>query len=266
MKGHTKLNRLKLKYIIKDVLILLLALVVSAFAVYKNGLEDTCLKLLTLIFYGAVGFIGFYVIYFLVVTIAKILGAISLKKRKKLLESIKTFEIANEKFNYDYKLSLEENFKRYFEVFINTLSSVATRCGFKGKYLYLNFTFIDALEFYNNTLDILESKIDYLLTLPIIKNFNLQDKPIAVLEKTLNNLIEKEVKKQEKPSLKSIIFGKTLTVGIKFFFKDKIDEELNRVVNYVSAEWCLIYTKNNKKLLKKLAKKGTENVKGLVVV
>ncbi len=266
MIGHTKTNKVKLKYIIKDVLILLLALVTFAFAVYKNGLKDTGIKLLTLIFYGAVGFVGFYLIYFIVVTISQIISAINLKKRKKLLKKIREVNIVNQKFNYDYKLSLEENFSRYVEVFKNTLSNVANKCGFKGKYLYLNFTFIDALDFTSNTLAILENKVDYLLELPIIKNFNLKDKPITVLENTLNNLIEKEVKKQEKPSLKSIILGKSVTVGIKFFFKDKIDEELNKVVNYVGAEWCLIYTKNNKKLLKKLAKESTKKGEGLVVV
>ncbi len=266
MKGHTKINKFKIKHIIKDCLLFLLALTVCAFAVCKNGFKDTLTKLLTLIFYGAVGFIGFYVIYFIIISISKTVSAISIKKRKKLLKRIKSLEISSEKYSYNFSLTVEENFKNYFEFLKRTIIELATKCGYKGKYLYLNFTFIDALDFVSTTLAVLENKVDYILSLPIIKNFNLQDKPITVLEKTLNNLIEKEDKVKEKQTLQSKILSKTVTVGVKFLFKDKVNEELNKVVNYVGVKWCLIYTKNNKKLLKKLCKNNSNNNEGAIIL
>ena len=41
-----------------------------------------------------------------------------------------------------------------------------------------------------NRILLLENKVDYLLEFPIIKNFNLKDKPISVIEKTLNKVIK----------------------------------------------------------------------------
>jgi hypothetical protein len=51
-----------------------------------------------------------------------------------------------------------------------------------------------------------------------------------------------------------------LTVGIKVLFKDKINQELNKAVNYIGVEWFLIYTKNSKKLLKQLSKNDIKKV------
>ncbi|MBO5889240.1 MAG: hypothetical protein J6Q58_03785 [Clostridia bacterium] len=259
MIEHTKINRLK-KHVIKDGFLLLLTLVVCAFAVYKNGLTDTLTKLLTLIFYGLLGFIGFFLIYLIVCLICKITSNINSKKRKILLKRLKNYDIATEKFEYNYKLSLEDNFKRYLETIKNTVTKIASDCGFKGKYLYLNFTVVDALEFVNNTINLLENKVDYLLELPLIKNFNLKDKPISIIEKTLNTLIENQSQSNEKPTHKNKILGKTLTVGIKVLFKDKINQELNKAVNYIGVEWFLIYTKNSKKLLKQLNKNDIKKV------
>ncbi len=255
MKANkTKVNKLKLKYFIKDLMLLAFFVLVYTFSVCFNGFSKTSYKLLTLIFYGLVGFVGAIILYNVVLLILKAVSCFSAKKHKKLIKKFRVFEITNERFNYNYKLSLQDNFKEYVSVIEKTLKNVASTCGYKGKYLHLNFTLNDALYFTKNTLNLLESKIDSILTMPIVKAFNLQDKPIGFIETTLNNLIEKETRKAEKPSLYARIFGKTLTTGITFLFKETIDNELNKVVNYVGAEWCIIYGKNNKKLLKKFAK------------
>lgn len=259
MHRASKLNKLKLKYFVKDIILLVFFVCVYCYSAYKNGFKESNIKLITLFFYAGLGFLGALLLYFIVFNITRLIVYINAKKREKLLKKLKVVEISNETFNYDYKKSIKENFNEYLKVLVATLESVAKACGYKGKYLCLNFTLMDALYFTNNTLNLLENKIDSILTLPLVKAFNLQDKPIEIIETTLNKLIEKEVKKTEKPSLYSKIFNKTITVGITFLFKEAIDKELNKVVDYVGTEWCLIYGKNNKKLLKKLTKKSEEN-------
>lgn len=261
----TKVNKLKLKYVLKDLILILLFVTVYVVSVYFKGFSSTNYKLLTLIFYALVGFLGSILLYYIVLTISKIVSYFSAKKREKLLKKFRIIEITNENFSYNYKVSIEENFKEYVSIIGKTLQNVAHACGYKGKYLCLNFTLNDAINFTNNTLNILENKIDSILNAPIVKAFDLQNKPIGIIETTLNKLIEKETKKAEKPSLYSKIFGKTITTGITFLFKEVIDNELNKVVNYVGAEWCLIYGKNNKKLLKKLGKEDVNNVNDEVV-
>lgn len=254
-----KRNNVKLKYLIKDLILLVFFALVYLFSTYKNGFKETNIKLLTLFFYAGVGFVGAIIIYIVVVYLSRLIGYLNAKKREKLLKKLKVVEITNSKFSYDYKKGIPENFNNYLQVLGETLKSVATSCGYKGKYLCLNFTLIDALYFVNNTLNILENKIDNILTSPALKFFKLQDKPIGVIESTLNKLVDNNEEKEEKKGFFSKYIGKPLTVGITFLFKETIDKELNKVVDYVGTEWCLIYGKNNKKLLKKLAKNKSEN-------
>ncbi len=248
--SKVKFNRLKVKRAIRSIILFIAFLFVYLLSCFLNGFIETNLKLLRLFFYAFIGFLCFYLVYFLAVFIANISNKINENKRKKLLKKLKPLNINQDKFEYNVNMGIGENLNGYFSLLIDSLKKVAEVCGYNGKYAYLNFTFNDALSFYNSTLIILENKIDGIFNLPIIRSFNLQDKPIKVVEKTLKKFIEKEDKKQTKIGA---FFNKTINVGIKLFLKDSF----NKSISYITLEFYLIYTKNNKKLLKKLS--GLEN-------
>ena len=140
-----KRNNVKLKYLIKDLILLVFFALVYLFSTYKNGFKETNIKLLTLFFYAGVGFIGAIIIYLIVVYLSKLIGYFNAKKREKLLKKLKIVEITNSRFSYDYKKSIPENFNNYLKVLGETFKNVATSCGYKGKYLCLNFTFVQTL-------------------------------------------------------------------------------------------------------------------------
>ncbi len=254
----TALNRLKIKRFLKATVLLLAFIAVYGVSLFLIGLKETNVKLLTLIFYGFIGFFGFYLIGFTVKGITALISKSNQKKRKKLLKKLKPIRVESATFSYDAKIGLEGNFKEYLQCLKNAFTLTAEASGFKGKYLYLNFTFQDALSFFNNTVNLVEGKVDYLLGLPVINVFNLQDKPVKLIETTLNSLIENEGEKHRKIN---VILEKSINFGIKYLLKEKIDKSLNEVVSYVTLEWYLIYSKNNKKLIKKLAKANGDLIK-----
>ncbi len=247
MKNSSKVtfNRLKVKRFFRSIILLIAFLFVYLLSCYLNGFIETNLKLLRLFFYAFIGFILFYLIYFLAVCIANISYKINEKKRKKLLKKLKPLKINQDKFEYNVNKSIGENLNEYFSLLLDSLKKVAKVCGYKGKYTYLNFTFNDALDFYNSAILILENKVDGVFNLPVIRSLDLQDKPIKVVEKTLKKFIDKENKKQTKIGA---FFNKTINVGIKLILKDSFDKS----ISYITLEFYLIYSKNNKKLLKKL--------------
>ncbi len=240
-------NRLKIKRAIKFITLLIAFIFVYALSCYLNGFSQTNLKLLRLVFYAFIGFLGFYLVYFLVVFIADIVNKVNEKKRKKLLKVLKPLNINQDKFEYDVNKGIGENLSDYFSVLLDALKKVAEVCGYTGKYTYLNFTFNDALNFYNSAILILENKVDGVFNLPVIRSLDLQDKPLKVVEKTLKKFISQENKKQSKIGA---FFAKTINVGIKLILKDSFDKS----ISYITLEFYLIYGKNSKKFLKKIKK------------
>ena len=116
--SRCKQNKLKVKYFIKDIILLVFFACVYAFSVYKNGFKDTNIKLLTLFFYAGIGFLGAIVIYFIVLKISRLISYLNAKKREKLLKKFKIVEITNRRY------SPTTNFNNYLFTFPRNRSNL----------------------------------------------------------------------------------------------------------------------------------------------
>ena len=251
---NLKRINLKTKYILQNIFLLLLSVAVYCLAVYINGFLETNKKLLTLIFYGVIGFISFFVFYFIIKFICKIVFNKRERKRKKLVVALKEEDnfLKINSFKYNKNISIIENLNVVFNKTLENLKEISISLGYKGNFSYLNFTINDFLNFTNKTIDIVEFKVDEILSSPLLIVFKLHNKPLGYVENLLNDVIEKENKKEQKEgkSFLTKVFNKAVGVGIKVFFEDK----LNGIIKYVCLEGYVVYNKNHKKALKRLKK------------
>ncbi|MBR2377172.1 MAG: hypothetical protein IKA85_05270 [Clostridia bacterium] len=265
-KAKTKPNKLRISYILKDLLLLLLVIVVYAVSVYLTGFSATNYKLLTIVFYGIVGFVGAVIIYGIVLGVLKLAERIKIKKSKN--RTIKFIGVETEiceNFSYNCDSSIKDNVSVFFTTLKNTLTPLANKYGHYGKYSYLSFTFEDAHEFIKTVVFELENTVDSILELPIINKFDLKNKPLSIVENKLKEVLEKENKTEENKDLKTKIVGKVLIKNGKGFVKNFINSKLNFVISYTADKASIIYLKNGKIKPKKLAKK-VKNVESLEVV
>ncbi|MBO5926531.1 MAG: hypothetical protein J6Q38_03110, partial [Clostridia bacterium] len=148
--------------IIKDFLFLFFIIGVYFASVCFLGFENTNVKLLTLVFYAIIGFVSFYLVFIL----ARIVS--DLVKKNKNLAKISNkiehdgylYDSDSKPFKYDIKKSIGENFTALLDVCFSEVKYVSDLASNDGRYGYLNFTMADALDFSNDSLSQIESKID----------------------------------------------------------------------------------------------------------
>lgn len=262
-KAKTKPNKLRISYILKDLLLLLLVVTVYAFSVYINGFSYTNYKLLNLIIYCAVGFAGAILIYYIVYVIFSVSSYVKEKKRKKTFKNFMPIDCSGNCFSYNYKKSFKENLIEYSLTIEKTLERCAENCGYKGKYSYLNFTFEDAHSFARKVLTESEEKVDNILSHKLLKKFDLANKPIAFLESTLHSVLEEEkkpkIKEDKKSGLMTKLLGKVVYKSVDLVFGNFINNKLNSLINYIGKESALTYAKNNYKYINKRYKKSKKD-------
>lgn len=257
MKGKTINQKRKtaLKNAIKDVFLFLLVCFAYFLSVYINGFAKTNKNLIELVIFSLIGYVGFYVIYYLIYGISALKNKKYQKKRDELFEKYKDCSIENnlndKPFIYDTDKGIKENLESLRNVCITNLNDIALSCGCKGKYACFSFTIIDALKFTNKTLHIFEEKVDEILSK--VGFLNLEDKPISFVEKYVDNLTKTD--KPEGNGLIKSIFKKPVAYALKIVCEEKI----NNAVNYLLVEGYMVYSKNTKNL-QKLEKTFIENL------
>lgn len=237
--------------IIKFILLTLL-LVFSYYLSFKvDGFYKTNIKAITIIVFSILGFVSFFLGYY----VFKIFYLISYnKKRKKLSKSVVNCDdelsiiLQDEKFifKYDKKLDLKANLKNASEIIINLVKDVSAKFGKNGKFFYVKYTVYDALTIFENAVDGIHNKLD-----GYFKFFKLQDKPLSIVEKSLSNLLNQSEINVEEIEVEKGFFSKVknkLTNGAKtvgfFFIKGKIEGAVNDVVSFVGAEAFRVYSKD----------------------
>ncbi len=263
----------KFKFFFKRVFKSALFIVIFALAYllsYKfSGFYKTNLRLLTLIVFMSLGFVSFFAVYFLVTLFAKVSFR---KKSKKAKANSLTYSdelnamLYTEKydFNYDFSLTLTDNFKRAFALADSLVYDVATKYKKNGKYYYLNYSIYDSLLIVEDVTSGIYDRIDGLF-----KWLKLQDVPLSIVEDKLLSLIESEKKAEEesndiksKSGIKKIFSNikvNVLQAGTKvttLVFKNKIEETINDIIKYVGEEAFKVY--GQRKVIKPTSSKGVE--------
>ena len=258
-----KSQKFKLKSVIKWVVIILLTLFAYAFSLYQNGFKNTNLKLLTLLIFSALGFLSFFIFYYLFCAIS--ISYQRKKQKKQLSQTVNCDEkivntISDQKYSYSYnaKISVKENFASALSVMTTLVGDIANMHGKKGKYALLDFTVYDALNFVGNCIDGAQSKVDGMFK--FIEFTGIKDKPIPFVEKTLTKLIDKELNKEKEidgeqienakksNSLTKKIADKFKSVGGKvavYTFKGVIENTINDVIRFVGAESFRVFSNNS---------------------
>ena len=248
VKNSDKISRKKQ---IINLIIVCLALVISyALNVYTGSFKQANLKLLSLIFYSALGYITFFTVYYAVYFITLIFYN---KKRKKIANAIvscddsvaEIFAGGKHRFNYDKKIPLSDNLSAYLDGVLKVVKEIADGYSLgKNEYYYLNFTVYDAIKIVGDAVDGIDVKIS-----PIFKFLRAEDRPLKVVEKLLVSALEEE-KGEEKPKsnfVKSIV-DTAKKAGVSLL-KSPLENALNDLTVFVGYEAFKVYGKGKTEYL-----------------
>ncbi len=252
LKTNAKISR---KRQILSSLAVVLALVLSyALNVYTGSFQEANGKLISLLFYSIIGYVGFYAIYYVAYLITLLFYN---KKRKKIANSIvscddniaEIFSDSKHQFKYDLKQSFNGNLNGYLDGVLKVVKEIAD--GYKvgdSEYYYVNFTIYDAIKIVSDTIDGIDVKIS-----PVFKFLRAEDKPLKVVEKLLVNALESEkttpipVEKQKSGILKAVV-DTAKKAGV-LLIKNPLESALNDLKVFVSYEAFKVYGKDGKKYL-----------------
>ena len=276
VKFNTKENankKRKTKFFFKRVFkaVLFIAIFVLAyFLSYKfSGLYKTNIRLLTLLVCMGLGFLAFYLIYFVITLFAKISYNKKCKKAKQ--NSLVFSDELNAMiytgaydFYYDFNLGLTDNLKNAFSLGDSLLHDIAKKYDKDGKYYYLNYSIYDFLILVEDLTNGIYDRVD-----GFFKALKLQDQPLDIVEKKLMALIETEKKAEEKSQeiksqtgikkVISVVKKSVLQVGAKvttFVFKSQIEQTINDIIKYAGEEAFKVY--GQRKVIKPTSQKGVE--------
>ena len=257
VKNSGKISRKKQ---IINLIIVCLALVVSyALNVYTGSFKQANLKLLSLIFYSALGFIAFFIVYYAVYFITLICYN---KKRKKTANTIiscddsiaEIFAGGKHRFNYDKKITFNDNLTVYLDEVLKVIKEIADGYNLgRNEYYYLNFTVYDAIKIVGDAVDGIDTKIS-----PIFKFLRAEDRPLKVVEKLLVSALEEE-KREEKPKsafVKAVV-DTAKKAGVTLI-KSPLENALNDLTVFVGYEAFKVYGKGKTEYLPSY--KEVENV------
>ncbi len=241
-------NKPKIFKIISLILLLILSYVCS---LHFNGYEKTNIRFLNLIALALIGFFSFYIVYYIICFIIfikyKILQKIESKNVVNCDDKVNDFlKDEKYKFTYNVKIPVQENLSNAVTLAKNVVLDVATLNKKNNKYFYLNYSVYDALEIYGNLVTFAYDKID-----GVFKTFKIQNKPITIIEKSLQKVIEDEniENTENKQGLLSKIkkgVGNVVLNTSIFLFKNKIQDAVNEIIALVCLESFKIYGKRVK--------------------
>ena len=246
IKNSGKISRKKQ---IINLIIVCLALVISyALNVYTGSFQQANVKLLSLLFYSALGFIAFFILYYVVYFITLIRYN---KRRKKIANSIiscddnvaEIFAGNKHRFNYDKKIPLNDNLTAYLDGVLKVVKEIADGYSLgKNEYYYLNFTVYDAIKIVGDAVDGIDTKIS-----PILRFLRAEDRPLKVVEKLLISALEEE-KKEEKPksALSKTLIDTAKKAGVSLI-KTPLENALNDLTVFVGYEAFKVYGSSSKK-------------------
>ncbi len=249
-RATSSVNVKKLFSFLAVILTLILSYVLN---VYTYSFYQANLKLIWLVIYSIIGFLGFYLVYYVAYFITLLVYNASSKK--KAIETIScddyisnVFKEGNYRFNYDKKLNFSDNISAYKDEVLIIIKKIAGDYGLdKSDYYYLNYTAYDAVKIVKDAVDGIDVKIS-----PIFKLLRAEDKPIKVAEKLLISALEndgKEVEvKPEKPqnTLLKKFMDTAKKVGVAII-RRPLENTLNDLMVFISYEAFKVYSKNGKK-------------------
>lgn len=234
----------------------ILALVVSyALNVYVYSFSEANAKLLSLVLYAIIGFLGFYVLYYIAYFITLFFYN---KKRKKMANTIIScdddiamiFAGDAHRFNYDKNTTFVENINVYKNEVLSLIKEIADGCCVGGgRYYYLNFTVYDAIKIIGDAIDGIDVKIS-----PIFKFLRAEDRPLKTVEKLLVNALESEkqddIIEPQKPKSTIIqsVVNKAKQVGFSLI-KSPLENALNDLTVFIGYEAFKVYGKGKKAYL-----------------
>lgn len=243
-----------LKRFFKAVLLLCLGAIAYGVSYYFSGFYKTNVRLLTLLVCTALGFLGFFIIYYVISLFAKL--SYEKKRKKPIIQECAFIDDLNAMlyskkydFIYDFNKTLPENLSVVFDNLKSLVHDVSKKFNKDGKYYYLNCTSKDLLLVFSDVIEGLHDKVDGFFTA-----LNLQDKPLSFVEKRLIDLIEKDKKltnesfeKENQTGLNKFISkfkenllnlsGKVTT----FIFKTQIEETANGIIKFIGEEAFKVY-------------------------
>ncbi len=252
LKTNEKIS--KKKQILSNLAVLLALILSYALNVYTGSFQEANGKLLSLLFYSLIGFLGFFVLYYTAYFITLLIYN---KKRKKIAKTIvscddniaEIFSDGKHHFKYDLKQGFNANLNGYLDGVLKVVKEIAD--GYKvgnSEYYYVNFTVYDAIKIVSDAVDGIDVKIS-----PVFRFLRAEDKPLKVVEKLLVNALESEKstpaldEKQKSGILKAVV-DTAKKAGV-LLIKNPLESALNDLKVFVSYEAFKVYGKDGKKYL-----------------
>lgn len=230
--------------------------------VYTGSFTEANKKLIWLFIYSLIGFISFFVVYYIAYFIT--LTVYNAKSKKKAKEIISCDDYiadllsdGNYRFNYDKSIAFSKNVGVYKDEVLSVIKKIASDYGLdKSEYYYVNFTVYDAVKIISDAVDGIDVKIS-----PIFKLLRAEDTPIKIAEKLLISALENDAKeesekveKPQNPLLKKIV-DTAKKVGVAIV-KSPLENALNDLTVFISYEAFKVYSKNGKQSLPSVKKEG----------
>lgn len=248
----------KLVNFLKNYALIFVFAIAYFFSVYLNGFYNTNLKFLNLLIFGLVGFLSFFIIYYLL----NFISFISLKKKVKNQaknvvncddELAEYFQYNSKPFKYKGNVPLKENMKEFVNKTVEVMNDIACKYNQQSKYAFINYTVYDAIDILGNATAYLHNGID-----KYFKGLNLQDWSFI----NLKGLIEKNAAADETDEL-AVTDDEKQSKGFFAEIKNKIvsggkkignhlisaplTSLLNDALIFVAGESFRVFSKNGKK-------------------
>lgn len=222
------------------------------FSAFTTDIKSTNEKLLYVLIFVVVGFLATVILFYLSVYVSFWVEKIKRKNiAKKISYEFKDFEYILEKnenvFTYDKSKSFMENLGNVKDIGFNIVKDVALKIKGEGKRFYLKFALTDAIQIVTESVVKVQNKAD-----AFFEKLRLDNKPLYIVEGTLQKLIDGENEEEIAVTNDSGIFGffkkakqKALNIGVNVavtVFKSNIEKLVGDVLKSVLIESVKLYS------------------------